>query len=106
MLLALTVFGCASVKHVNTTDETLDLSKNSVLLLKLDTNNLINPIFKPRIEWLHLKNITTNKSYRVFIPSSGVTSAKATGCCTGSPFTFPPDITRSSASKAPPPQSS
>ncbi len=72
MLLALTVFGCASVKHVNTTDETLDLSKNSVLLLKLDTNNLINPIFKPRIEWLHLKNITTNKSYRVFIPSSGV----------------------------------
>ncbi len=72
VLMALAVFGCASVRHVNTTDETLDLSKESVLLLKITTNNTISPNFKPRIGSLHLKNVSTNKSYRVYFPSSGV----------------------------------
>ncbi len=72
LLLALTVFGCASVRHVDTNDETLDLSQESVLLLKLEAQNSINTLFKPRVEWLHLKNISTNKSYKIYIPSSGV----------------------------------
>lgn len=72
ILLTLTLFACVSVKHVNTTDETLDLSKESVLLLKITTNNTISPNFKPRIGSLHLNNVTTNKSYRVYFPSSGV----------------------------------
>jgi len=72
ILLALTLFACASVKHVNTTDATLDLSKESILLLKITTINTISPNFKPQIESLLLKNITTNKSYRVYFPSSGV----------------------------------
>ncbi len=72
ILLVLTMFGCASVRHVNTTDETLDLSKDSVLLLKLTTNNTINKIFKPRITRLNLRNITTNKTYKVNFPYSGI----------------------------------
>ena len=72
VLMARAGFGGAAVRHVNTTDETLDLSKESVLLLKITTNNTISPNFKPRIGSLHLKNVSTNKSYRVYFPSSGV----------------------------------
>ncbi|MDD3144428.1 MAG: hypothetical protein PHG32_09625 [Candidatus Cloacimonetes bacterium] len=71
-ILALTIFGCASVKHVNTSDETLDLSENSVLLLKFETSNTINTLFKPRINKLELRNLTTNKKYNVYFPYSGI----------------------------------
>lgn len=72
ILMALAMFGCATVQHVNTTDETLDLSTNSVLLMKFTTNNTINKIFKPRINTLNLRNITTNKTYKVNFPYSGI----------------------------------
>jgi hypothetical protein len=71
-ILPLLIFGCASVRHVNSNDATIDLSENSVLLLKFTTNNTIAPNFKPRIDKLTLKNISNNKTYRVYFPSSGV----------------------------------
>ncbi len=70
VLLALAVAGCSVTKHLYKDDESIDLSENSLLLMKISAENAVAPKFEPEIKVIQIIHAQSGKKHSLYFTSS------------------------------------